>query len=805
VTAADTPMGALGETSAGAPAQTSISTPAQLPARAAPALRADRVYLGWQYALVHPHPGPAPRRPTPPSREQLNPGWVAAQRREQRRLDRPLEVLLGAGVVLAAGLGTLGVLGLLNPGLTTVGMLAGLAGAVLAAREIRSSEQLMRTRVASERSRVAKIAALQEARLFEWQARHAEQTRDWQTRRTAYEQQKHWYAVSLGSDVDRIDVAGGTLPGWSAMLTMIGLPRLQAGGEVTVVDLTGGPVGHDLLAVAARAGLDPLVWVLPGDLSRLDLGTGLEPAALADLLTQVASSPPSADGASAGGASTGGGHPAGTHYRDHAILDRVLGVLGPGATVAQVSAALRVLGDVGDLREDAARGLLTARQIDKLATMFGRSADQVVAERAGAMEAQLRVLDAVGTGPAPAARSRLRVVALGPEAGVTGHPVLGRYVVAALTQVLRQAGPGTPWRQTVFLLGAEQLPGELLDRLTDACETTGTGLVLAYRSLPPPVRDRLGRGHAALAFMRLGNAADARAASEQIGTEHRFVLAQLTDTVGTSVGDTAGGSYTSTLGTSEALSRSSSVSQTSGRSHSRGSSRSSFLPLDPGTRSRTGDTSESSAFTESDSITAGVSESTAWGISTSRAVTDSDSQARTAQRSREFLVEQHELQQLPPSAMIVTYAGGGRRHVVVADANPGIFGLPTATLLPLDEARHAAAAEVLPALDSPAPARAPAREGVPGHEGAPAPGHEGAPAPGHEGAPAPGQESVAAPGQEGATGPGQEGVPAPGREGAPTAGQGVSWRDQDGESQLPPNLGPPPERLDWRRRPRDER
>ena len=160
---------------------------------------------------------------------------------------------------------------------------------------------------------MAKIAALQEARLFEWQARHAEQTRDWQTRRTAYDQQKHWYAVSLGSDVDRIDVAGGTLSGWSAMLTMIGLPRLQAGGEVTVLDLTDGPVAHDLLAVADRAGLDPLVWVLLGDLPRLDLGTGLEPAALADLLTQVASSPPDSGGGPGGGlgGGPGGGHSVG--------------------------------------------------------------------------------------------------------------------------------------------------------------------------------------------------------------------------------------------------------------------------------------------------------------------------------------------------------------------------------------------------------------------------------------------------------------------------------------------------------------
>jgi hypothetical protein len=747
---------------------TAAESPAEIPARTAPALRADRVYLGWQYALVHPHPGPAPRRPTPPAREQLNPGWVAAQRREQRRLDRPLEVLLGAGVVLAAGLAALGVLGLLNPGLTAVGMLAGLAGAVLAAREIRRSEQLMRTRVAGERSRVAKIAALQEARLFEWQARHAEQTRDWQTRRTAYEQQKHWYAVSLGSDVDRIDVAGGTLSGWSAMLTMIGLPRLQAGGEVTVIDLTDGPVAQDLLAVADRAGLDPLVWVLLGDLPRLDLGTGLEAAALADLLTQVASSPPDSavGGPGSGlGGGLGGGHSVGTQFRDHAILDRVLGLLGAGAGVAQVTAALRVLGDIGDPREDAARGLLTARQIDQLTTMFGRSADQAVAERAGALEAQLRILDGVGTGPAPAAGSRLRVVALGPEAGVTGHPVLSRYLVAGLTQLLRQAGPGTPWRHTVFLLGADQLPGELLDRLAGACETTGTGLVLAYRSIPAPVRDRLGRGNAALVFMRLGNAADAKAASEQIGAEHRFVLAQLTDTVGTSVGDTTGGSYTSTLGTSGAWSRSSSVSRTSGRSRSRGSSRSSFLPLDPGSRSRGGDTSESSGLTEADSITAGVSESTAWGISTSQAVTGSDSQARTVQRSREFLVEQHELQQLPPSAMIVTYAGPGGRHVVVADANPGIFGLPTATLLPLDEARRAPAGELLPALDPPASA-SPAQEPA-----SPAPAAEQDP---------------------------------PSPPDAPESSPAVSWRNQAGEGLLPPNLGPPPERLDWRRQADDE-
>ena len=67
-------------------------------------------------------------------------------------------------------------------------------------------------------------------------------------------------------------------------------------------------------------------------------------------------------------------------------------------------------------------------------------------------------------------------------------------------------------------------------------------------ALSPQVRQRLGRGDAAVGLMRLGNAEDAKAASEQIGTEHRFVLSQLTETIGLSVTDTTGSAYTSTTG-----------------------------------------------------------------------------------------------------------------------------------------------------------------------------------------------------------------------------------------------------------------
>ena len=65
-----------------------------------PVFRAGRVYLGWQFAVTHPDPGPPPRRPAPPGQEQLDPGWLAAQRREERLLTRYWKVF--AGVCLAA-------------------------------------------------------------------------------------------------------------------------------------------------------------------------------------------------------------------------------------------------------------------------------------------------------------------------------------------------------------------------------------------------------------------------------------------------------------------------------------------------------------------------------------------------------------------------------------------------------------------------------------------------------------------------------------------------------------------------------
>ena len=80
-------------------------------------------------------------------------------------------------------------------------------------------------------------------------------------------------------------------------------------------------------------------------------------------------------------------------------------------------------------------------------------------------------------------------------------------------------------------------------------------------------------------------------------------------------------------------------------------------------------------------------------MSTSRATGDSESLARSLQRSRELLVEPSELQRLPTTAMIVSYAAPGGRRVLLADANPAIGALAVSTLTALNEISELAAAD----------------------------------------------------------------------------------------------------------------
>jgi hypothetical protein len=275
------------------------------------------------------------------------------------------------------------------------------------------------------------------------------------------------------------------------------------------------------------------------------------------------------------------------------------------------------------------------------------------------------------------------VIALDRRVGAAGSRLLGTYLAAALTHLVRGgllpgglppgdlphgdlvhgARPGPPGAHTLFVLGADKLRGDTLDRLSDACERSATGLVLAYQGIPAHVRPRLGRDNAVVAFMRLDGAEDARVAGEGLGAGHRLVLAQLTETIGGLAGDIAGGAYTSTASA-------------------------------PGAGDAGGGEGEAAA--------AETRTTTGWEMATAQAAAGGESFARALERSREILAGPDELQHLPASAMIIRYAGPGGGQVVLADVNPGIGGLAAATELTLEEVR-AQPAEEAPDPAGPAP------------------------------------------------------------------------------------------------------
>ena len=362
----------------------------------------------------------------------------------------------------------------------------------------------------------------------------------------------------------------GFAGGWAALITTVAAPRLSAGGEITIIDLTEAAVAAELIHLAQGAGLRPLVWVLPGDLPRLDLGNGLGPQAFADVLSLAAAAattsragagpPDTADGDAAAGC---------------ALLERVLGVLGPDPRLASVNAALRVLADIGDPLADVRAGLLTNAQLGQIGTMFRRGAAE--AARAGA-GVHARGPGCVGwtrsaTAAARQAPTRLRVAALDRRAGVIGNQMLATYLVAATTTCC-QAAPGEPWSHVICLLGAERLVATCSTGSSAPARSHGTGLLLAFQLGPRRRAQASRQGNAVIAFMRLGNGDEARAArNELIGTEHRFIIGQLTDTVRTSITDTWGESYTSTVSTSDSVADSIAASASSGGSRSRGRGR----------------------------------------------------------------------------------------------------------------------------------------------------------------------------------------------------------------------------------------
>src|SRR5215469_1069803 len=421
------------------------------------------VCLGWEFAPGQADPGPPPGRPAVAPADILVPGWIAAQARISSVITRPARAGIAAGT-LAGGLAVCTWLtGLAGRAAAEAAALAATTGAAHCARLAWRERRRLSAVLSGERHRIEAADAAR-SRVFEARLReHAAEFRAWQRRRALFDRQIPWFAVRLPTSIDRVDVAGGTLAGWSALVTTLATARLSAGGEVSIVDLTEGAVASDLISAAERAGLRPLVLALPADLPRLDLGRGLDGPALADVLALAAGAAAAADR----GGQQGDGATADL-AADCALLERVLAVLDPDPPIAAVTAALRALGDVGNPKDDVRDGLLTDAQRSKIGVLFRRgAAERIVLERAFLLESRLRLLDQLGSGQPPQPVARIRVVGLERRAGAVGNRMLGTYLIAAMTYMLRQAPPGEPWVHLICVLGAERLSGDMLDRLAD--------------------------------------------------------------------------------------------------------------------------------------------------------------------------------------------------------------------------------------------------------------------------------------------------------------------------------------------------
>ena len=125
-----------------------------------------RIFLGWQYAVLHPDPGPPPRRPVPPERQQLSSEWLAAQRREENMLDRPLKVTVAAAVAAGVALVILAAAGWLPMLAMAPAVAVCVVIAVFAGYAVWQGERALRGRVADEQRRVERFRAEQERRLF---------------------------------------------------------------------------------------------------------------------------------------------------------------------------------------------------------------------------------------------------------------------------------------------------------------------------------------------------------------------------------------------------------------------------------------------------------------------------------------------------------------------------------------------------------------------------------------------------------------------------------------------------------------
>jgi hypothetical protein len=463
----------------------------------------------------------------------------------------------------------------------------------------------------------------------------------WQERASAWERAElerladvpEW--GSADSPSGRTDVFGGTLNGWRSLLTVHGASVLST-RPLLVADLTGQDVASELVALAGGTDIGVAQYVLPRDLDRCGLLSGLSPQQLADAL---------AEAIHAG--------PAGTARADRAIDVRVLEQLASVLTAGGITPVRLAVAVQAALGRPVPPGVLSASETDLIqGSVFGDGYKAQIGANLVRLDAFLSDLARYGSGGgAVPPMAYCTVLAAEPAARSARIELTAALVVQWLTVQVAAYGPGAP---AVIVAGADELTRHHLERLADACDTSGVPLTLLLRHLRDDAVSVIGGG--ATAFMRLGNHREAEQAASFIGRHHRFVLSSFTAT--------QGGDRTVTHGTT----------QTWGSNETRGFRGDGAFS---GGASRSQDYSRNYSYSTEES----VSEGTNW------------SDARGTQRVYEYAVEPNVLQNLPDDALLLVRRGNGPGMQSV-ECDPAIVTLPGFSTAP------PAPAEAAPPVDA---------------------------------------------------------------------------------------------------------
>jgi hypothetical protein len=505
------------------------------------------------------------------------------------------------------------------------------------------------------RWRKARVAAAAVSRVPD---DHERAATAWQQRADAWQRDElrrlehadEWGSAQLPASTLRADVFGGSLRGWQALLTTHGT-SLLASQPVLAVDLTGEVICQELTDTARAAGVPTAVWLLPAQLGASGVLTGLTAAQFADAL---------AEAVHAGG---GAGAARAERAVDTRALEQLHGALGGDVTPVRLAAAVRAaLGhaDRGSVLTPAEQALISA---ELFPAEYRRQIEPNLVRIEAFLTALAQHADLAGTGlpgqpPATAeAPAYYTCLALEPAAPSARAEVLAALVVQWLTVQVTGSNDPAP---AVIIAGADEISRPHLERLAGACERRGVPLTLLFRHLRDTGLGMLGGG--AAAFMRLGHHAEAEQAAAYIGRQHRFVLSNVTASLG--------GSDTHTITETEGQTVTDTI-------HIGGHPGWQGAPQRRGLRNAGRD--ESRRHSRSRSVSRNWSTARSWAESTNW------SNAAASQRVYEYTVEPAVLQNLPDQALLLVTRGSGGPVLTSVECDPAIVTLPRVSTAPLPD------------------------------------------------------------------------------------------------------------------------